>query len=119
MIENRMLTCIVCPLGCSICVTLENGSVTEVKGFSCKRGLAYALAECTNPLRMVTSTVRVVDGLFQLVSVKTDKPIPKTLIMNCMGEINRIRAHSPIKTGDILLENVLGTGANIVATCNA
>ncbi|HEX2945568.1 MAG TPA: DUF1667 domain-containing protein [Clostridia bacterium] len=117
--ENKMLTCIICPLGCSISVTMEDGTIAETKGFGCKRGKNYAETECIAPMRVITSTVRVVNGPVPLISVKTDKPVPKALVMECMKEINRIEAHSPVKIGDILLVNVLGTGADIVATCNA
>ena len=57
--EKRELTCIGCPLGCSITVTLENGEIRDVTGYTCKRGHDYARKEVTNPTRIVTSTVRL------------------------------------------------------------
>ena len=57
--EKRELTCIGCPLGCAITVTLEGSEVKEVVGFTCKRGKEYACKEVTNPTRIVTSTVRL------------------------------------------------------------
>lgn len=116
MIEKRELTCIVCPLGCQITVAIENGEIADIKGYSCKRGELYAKAECTNPLRVLTSTVRVINGQLPLVPVKTDKPVPKAMVMDCMREINRIRIHTPVKAGDILLKNILNTGSDIIAT---
>ena len=56
--EKRELTCIGCPLGCSITVTLENGEICDVTGYTCKRGHDYARKEVTNPTSIVTSTVR-------------------------------------------------------------
>ena len=56
--EKRDLTCIGCPLGCQITVTMENGEVTDVKGNTCPRGDKYAREEVTNPTRVVTSIVK-------------------------------------------------------------
>lgn len=113
MIE-RKLTCIVCPLGCELTVTLEENRVIEVRGNTCKRGAVYAQNECTNPKRTVTSTVTCEDG--GLVSVKTDEPIPKEKLCECMKIINSTTARLPIKIGDIIIKNVCGS--NIVATQN-
>ena len=111
---ERKLTCIICPLGCDLTVKLENNTVLEVSGFTCPRGKAYAETECTNPLRTVTSTVRCSDG--SLVSVKTDKPIPKEKMAQCMARINQAVATLPIAIGDVILEDVFGS--RIVATQN-
>ena len=111
---ERKLTCIICPLGCDLTVRLEGKSVLEVSGFTCPRGKAYAENECTNPQRTVTSTVRCSDG--SLVSVKTDRPIPKEKMHQCMQRINQAVATVPIAIGDVILENVFGS--NIIATQN-
>ena len=108
---ERKLTCIICPLGCDLTVKLDN---LEVTGYTCPRGKAYAETECTNPQRTVTSTVRCSDG--SLVSVKTDKPIPKEKMAQCMTRINQAVAQLPIAIGDVILEDVFGS--NIVATQN-
>ena len=113
---KRNLTCIVCPIGCQLSVTLEDGVVTEVTGNTCPRGKQYAIDECTNPVRTVTSTVRTVGG--GVIPVKTDRPIPKELMFDCMKEINKAVATLPVRIGDVLIENVLGTGANVVITAN-
>ena len=110
----RNLTCIVCPMGCSLSVELENGKVLSVTGNTCKRGEVYANSECTNPQRTVTSTVSCSDG--SLVPVKTDGTIPKEKIGECMEIINNIVAELPVKIGDVLAKDVFG--ANIVATAN-
>ena len=113
---ERELTCIICPKGCNIKVNIEDGKVTNVEGNTCKRGYDYAVSEVTNPVRTITSTMKLEDG--RMLSVKTDKPIPKDLIFKCMEEINKKTAKSPVKIGDILIENILNTGSNIVATKN-
>lgn len=118
MPEKRELVCINCPIGCLMEVTLDGDTINSVKGYKCKRGLEYARAECTNPVRIVTSTVKVRNGSLPVVPVKTEKPIPKRMILDCMKEINRCCVKAPVKIGDIIVENLLGTGINIVATGN-
>ena len=113
---KRNLTCIVCPIGCQLSVTLEDGVVTEVTGNTCPRGKQYAIDECTNPVRTVTSTVRTVGG--GVIPVKTDRPIPKELMFDCMREIDRTVAALPAHIGDVVIENLLGTGANVIITAN-
>ena len=117
MEKIRNLTCIVCPRGCEMEITLdESGAPISVKGNACKRGEAYANDECTHPRRTVTSTVMHECGT--PVAVKTDRAIPKELIFEAMVEINRVRLSGDVKIGDIVIENLLGTGANLVATAN-
>ena len=111
---ERELTCIICPLGCELNVKLEEGKVISVSGNTCKRGEIYAKNECTNPQRTITSTLRCEDG--SLVPVKTDRPIPKGKIEECMKIINAATAKLPVRVGDIIIKDVFG--ANIVATAN-
>ena len=111
---KRTLTCIVCPLGCTLEVELEDKKVISVTGNTCKRGEAYANTECVAPMRTVTSTVKCEDG--SLLSVKTDRAIPKESVFECMKVINRAVARTPISVGDVIVENVFG--ANVIATQN-
>ncbi len=115
---ERILTCIVCPKGCEVRVELdESGAITKISGHTCKRGLVYAEAECTHPTRTVTSTVRTEGGL--ILPVKTSEPIPKELIFEVMRALNSAVAEDSAKIGDVIIKNVLDTGADIVATANA
>ena len=116
MATIRDLICIVCPKGCPMKVTLEGKGILDVEGFTCPRGKQYAINECTSPMRTVTSTVRTSGG--GVVAVKTDKTIPKELMFDCMKEINKAVATLPVRIGDVLIENLLGTGANVVITAN-
>jgi len=111
---KRFLTCIVCPAGCSLEVELDGKNVVNVKGNTCIRGEVYAKAECTHPERTVTSTVRCDDN--SVVSVKTDRPIPKEKVEECMKIINKKIAHLPVLIGDVIIKDVFGS--NIVATQN-
>ena len=115
--EKRELVCVACPLGCPITVTLDdNGAVTEVTGNTCKRGEAYAHTECTNPTRMLTTTVKVEGGIFNVVPCKSAGALPKDKIFECMEVINKATAKAPVKLGDVLVSDILGTGIDIVAT---
>lgn len=118
--ENRELVCVACPLGCPITVTFdENGEVASVTGNTCKRGDAYARTEVTNPTRMLTTTVRVLGSEAYVVPVKSANPIPKGMMFECMELINKASINAPVKIGDVVIENILGTGVDIVATNNA
>ena len=113
--NTRELTCIVCPRGCLISVRLgDSGAPEEISGYSCPRGLEYAKSECTHPVRTVTSTARTSDG--GVVPVKTSAPVPKEKIAAVMTEIKSVTAPLPVHIGDILIKDVCGTGADILAT---
>ena len=115
--NERKLTCIVCPKGCDLCVSFNaDGEIINIEGYTCPRGKDYAYAECTAPVRTVTSTVRCRDG--EVVSVKTSAPIPKSMIFDVMKEINSVSAEDDVKIGDVIIANVLDTGADVVATSN-
>ena len=113
---KRELTCIVCPIGCQLSVTLENGVVTEVTGNTCPRGKQYAIDECTNPVRTITTTARTADG--GVIPVKTAQPIPKELMFDCMQEINKATVTLPAHIGDVVIKNLLNTGVDVVVTAN-
>ena len=102
--EKRELTCIGCPLGCSITVTLENGEIKDVTGYTCKRGHDYARKEVTNPTRIVTSTVRLTGSATgaAVVSCKTAQDIPKGKIFEIVVALRQVTAHAPVKIGDVL-----------------
>ena len=114
--EKKNLTCICCPMGCQITVTLDNGEVTDVTGNTCKRGDVYARKEVTNPTRVVTSSVRVSGGRIAMVSCKTAGDIPKGKLFGCCKAIQSIEVQAPVKIGDIILKDVCGTGVDVIAT---
>ena len=117
-VTTRELTCIGCPMGCPLTVTMEAGEVISVTGNTCKRGDIYARKEVTNPTRIVTSTVRVTGGDADMLSVKTKEDIPKGKIFEIGAALRQVTAHAPGKIGDVLLTNAAGTGVDIVATKN-
>ncbi len=115
MPTTEIITCINCPMGCRMEVTHEGENVLSVTGNTCKRGDAYARQECVKPLRMVTAVAPVKDRDMP-VSLKTRTPIPKKDIDGCMRAIMAKPFAAPIAAGDVLIENVCGTGVDVIAT---
>ncbi len=113
--EKRILTCIGCPLGCAI-TAVPGAEGFDISGYTCKRGLEYAKKELTRPERTVTSTVRVSGGKANVVSVRTAADIPKDAIFTVMEAINTLTVSAPVKIGDVLCENIAGTGVALTAT---
>ncbi len=114
--EEKTYTCIRCPRGCSVTATIENGEVISVTGNACPRGEQYVRMELTDPHRTVTSIVRVSGGKATVVSVKTATEIPKGKIMECVHELKKVEVKAPVEIGQVLVENIAGTGCNIIAT---
>lgn len=86
----------------------------QVVGNSCHKGQEYAINECTNPVRTVTSTVRVSNREDTMVSVKTEQPVPKGKMMDVMAQLRSITVSAPVKIGDVVLTDVFGT--NVIIT---
>lgn len=118
---KKEITCIGCPMGCEIEVTLtDDGRITSVKGNTCRRGEIYARKEIEAPRRIVTSTVRVTgseEGA-SCVSCKTEYDIPKDKIFDVISELKETTLTCPVKIGDIVLSNAADTGVNVIATSN-
>ncbi len=114
--EKRELTCIGCPMGCSLTVSMDKGEVISVEGNTCQKGDVYARKEVVDPTRIVTSTIRIIGGDKARVSVKTASDIPKARIFAVMKEIDRACVTAPAHIGDVLIENVAGCGVNVIAT---
>ena len=116
--EKRNLICIGCPMGCALNVEMEHDQVISVTGNTCKRGETYALKEVTNPTRIVTSSVKVLGGTMDVVSVKTKEDIPKGKIFDCVTALKDVTVKAPVKIGDVVLANVADTGIDVIATKN-
>lgn len=112
---EKELICIVCPQGCRLKVTEENGNFTVI-GNTCKRGECYGITEMTSPTRVITSTVTLKNSHYTRLPVKTNGAVPKGDIFSCMGEINHAIAIAPVKVGDIIVRNLFNTGIDLVAT---
>ena len=112
---EKTIRCIVCPTGCEIHVKNVDGELI-VEGHTCKRGEVYAKDEFIAPKRILTTTMRVKNGLLPLIPVRTDKPILKEKLNDVLNEIAVKKIKAPISMGDILIKNVLNLDANVIAS---
>jgi CxxC motif-containing protein len=115
--NRRELICIGCPLGCRLDVTLDDGTITAIKGNLCRRGQDYAKTEVLQPRRMLTSLIAVPGSRIPL-SVRTRTAIPKALIRPCLEAIRTIRVQLPVHIGDVIVTNILNSGVDLIATRN-
>ena len=117
MTEKITQTCIICPMGCNMEVTLdrEKGIVENVLDNGCPRGAKYAEKELLNPTRTLTTTIKVLQGNLAVVPVKSKDELPKDKLLQYMEVIRRTSVKAPITVGDILIKDILGSGIDIVA----
>ena len=120
MAEKRVhaITCIGCPVGCELTVTVHEDMSITVEGNECGVGAKYGPKEVTNPVRMITSSVYVEGGKERVVPVKTRTEIPKPLKIEVAKQLKNVVVTAPIRINDIIIENVLNTGVDIIATGN-
>ena len=116
--SNKRYVCIICPNSCEIDVEYSGKEIKKISGQTCKRGDEYVRKELIAPERGITTSVPISGGVIPLVSVRSSKTIPKELLPKVIAEISKARAAAPVKMGDVLIKNVLGTGADIIATKN-
>ena len=113
--ETKVITCIGCPSGCQIEVT-KTGEAFKIEGNECKRGEEYAIQEFTAPKRVLTTTIQVKDGILPLIPVRSDQPLPKGELFNCMQFISTVKVDAPITMGQILVKNILNLNVNMIAS---
>jgi len=116
--EVKDMICIVCPLGCKLKVIKDDTSEAgyAVEGNKCFRGVDYGVKEMTNPTRVLTTTVSIVDASLKRLPVRTSGTIPKSLIKEAMELINKVEAKAPVKVGDVIIKDILNTGVDIIAS---
>lgn len=113
---KKEMTCIVCPIGCQMTVELKEDGTLDVTGNTCNRGPKYAYAEMTNPTRVIPTTVIIENAMLPRLPVKTAEPIPKGKIFEAMEAIDKVVVKAPVKTGDIVVKDLLGLGIDVVST---
>lgn len=115
--ETFTYLCIGCPLGCRLEVDTDAaGDIIEVRGSSCRKGDRYAVQEHTDPRRSVTTTVAVRGGRENRVPVKTTMDIPRDLVREAVRSLGGVRVDAPVRMGQVIVHDLLGTGADVVAT---
>ncbi len=119
MAARETVICIGCPLGCRVTVLQDKkGTITGMKGAECKQGEKYVLKELREPVRTLTATVRTGDEGFPLLPVRTSRPVLKVLMKPIMRETAKIRVKPPVKSGDVIVKNVMKTKADLIATAD-
>ena len=113
--ETKVMNCIMCPMGCELTVTLDNGKFVSVTGNSCPRGAKYAETEVTDPKRMLTTTVQIKGGLLPLLPVVSADVLPKGKIADCVAFLRNVTVEAPVQAGDVVVSNILGLGVDIIA----
>ena len=109
------LICIVCPKGCHLKVDVETFAVS---GNSCEKGAEYGKTELKNPTRTLTSTVKLKNAALPRCPVRTSAPIPKSKMFDAMAVLEGVTLTAPVKIGQVAVENILGTGADVIVTRN-
>ena len=111
----RLMTCIECPQGCRLTVDTDGARVLSVTGHKCPRGGSYAKQEVEAPMRTLTTAVLTRGLELNMLPVRTNKPIPKSRLLEAMEAVKRITLTSPVKTGSVIAENFLGLGVDLIA----
>jgi len=116
MVEEHII-CIGCPLGCRTTLRIDRrGDVVKMTGYKCKEGRQYVLEEYRNPVRILTATIRTEKSLRPLLPVRTNRPILKSRLKESTLSLVRVKAKPPVKIGQVVLPNLLNTGADVIAT---
>lgn len=113
---KKEIICTVCPRGCHVMVEGEGDKILSVEGHSCKRGHTYASAEFAHPVRILTTTVKMEGIQADLLPVRSNAPVPKEKLFDCMEVIRAAQVKLPVKRYDVVIPNICGTGVDIVAT---
>ena len=116
MVEKKHLTCIGCPMGCPLELTIVDGEIREITGNDCKRGEDYARQEYTDPRRMVSTTMSCNSGLWPRLPVKTAAAVPKNKVMAVAQVLHTLEIEAPVQIGDVILDDVAETGIAVIAT---
>ncbi|MCD6472916.1 DUF1667 domain-containing protein [Candidatus Aerophobetes bacterium] len=116
MTQEHEIICTLCPLACHIKLVSEGEKIITISDYGCKKGKEYAIQEFKFPQRVLTTTIRTSDITHPLLSVRTNKPISKKLLKECMILLANEEISPPVKIGEVVISNVLNTGSDVIAT---
>jgi len=115
-VEKRHFVCVVCPVGCEIDVVHEGGKIISMEGNKCEKSEEFVRQELIEPMRIFTTTVRIEGSRWPVTPVRTDKSVPKRLFPRIMRQLRHVKLQAPVNMLDVVVRDVLRTGANIMAT---
>jgi len=114
--EKRHFVCVVCPVGCEIDVVHDGGTIISMEGNKCEKSEEFVSQELIEPMRILTTTVRIEGSKWPVIPVRTDRVVPKRLFPRIMRQLRRIKLQAPVNMSDVVGRDVLRTGASIIAT---
>jgi len=114
--EKRHFVCVVCPVGCEIDVVHDGSKIISMEGNRCEKSVEFVSQELIEPMRVLTTTVRIQESKWPVIPVRTDKAVPKRLFPRIMKRLRRIKLQAPVDMLDVVVKDVLRTGAHIIAT---
>jgi CxxC motif-containing protein len=114
--EKKHFVCVVCPIGCEIDVVHDGSKIISMEGNKCEKSVEFVSQELIEPMRILTTTVRIRGSRWPVIPVRTDKSVPKRLFPRIMKELRRIKLQAPISMLDMVVRDIAGTGADIIAT---
>jgi len=115
-VEKRHFVCVVCPIGCEIDVVHDGSKIISMEGNKCEKSLEFVSQELIEPMRILTTTVRIEGARWPVIPVRTDKAVPKRLFPRIMKQLRSVELQAPVDILDVVVTDVLHTGANIIAT---
>lgn len=110
------LTCVLCPVGCELEIGRDAAGELRVDGNQCDKGVPFALDEVLHPKRNLATSVPLRGAPTKLVSVRLSEAVPREMLFPVLAEIAKLRPEAPVRRGQVLIADVLGTGADVVAT---
>ncbi|MFO8165674.1 MAG: DUF1667 domain-containing protein [Desulfatiglandales bacterium] len=113
---KKEFICIVCPNSCRITAEYNEQEIKHIEGAQCKKGEEFIKNEIQNPLRIFAGSVKCKNGDYQLVSVKTNKPIPKKYMKKVAQKTHELVVEAPVEIGQVIFSDILGKDADLVAT---
>ena len=115
-VEKRHFVCVVCPIGCEIDVVYDGGKIISMEGNKCEKSEEFVTQELIEPMRILTTTVRIQGARWSVIPVRSDKAVPKRLFPRIIKQLRRIRLQAPVNMLDVVAKDIVGTGDNIIAT---
>jgi CxxC motif-containing protein len=114
--EKKHFVCVVCPIGCEIDVVHEGSTIVSMEGNKCEKSVEFVTQELIEPMRILTTTVRIQGSRWPVVPVRTDRAVPKRLFPRIMKRLRLVELQAPVNMLDVVLRDILHTGANVIAT---
>lgn len=114
--KTKQLTCITCPAGCRLDVCYARQKIISISGNQCPRGLDFVQKEIFNPVRILTTSITIESKIACRLPVRSKDPVRKDKLPQLIREVKKIKAEAPVKAGDCLAANLLGTGVQIIAS---